>query len=253
MTVADVRIGVEEIPTITSELHPYLARFRALICGIARNKIVAGVRGQDAPSTSAKCSNLRIIQTPGHIDAIYNNRPPELTGPPIQIYHPVFATFIRELFDTTTTLLPRTLDMARELIDVSLEFYESELQRKAQLQKLKFWDSISIESTDYILDKSAIHPDGSITVHPPDGHRTAILIVELKNEIGEGSSDPIMQSERSWASICCSSMVGLFLPPYRSSTEGPCTVRPNPPSLVLSSDTGWDRRPVLDRHWSDLQ
>jgi len=99
--------------------------------------------------------------------------------------------------------------MAQELIAVSLRFYEDESLRRTELEKLEFWKPIL--SADYILDNSTIiHPDGTTTVHPPGGHRTAIQIVELKNEIGEGKSDPIMQAERSYASIFCSSGVGLF-------------------------------------------
>jgi len=172
------------------------------------------VRGRPSPSNAAKCSNLRTIQNPDNLDAVYNNRPSELSGPPIQIYHPAFAAFIRESLDTTITLTPEMLDMAKELIDVSLNFYEDELHRRTELENLELWGSIL--STDYILDKSIVHSDRSTTVHPPDVHRTAIQIVETKNEIGEGGSDPILQAERSYSSIFCSSEVSLF--PFTIST-----------------------------------
>ena len=98
--------------------------------------------------------------------------------------------------------------MARELIDVSLRFYEDELQRRAELERLEFWRSVL--SIEYVLGKTVIRPDGSITVHPPGGHQTPIQIIELKNEVGEGGSDPIMQAERSYTSIFCSPGVGFF-------------------------------------------
>ena len=213
MEATDVNVGIEKRPIITSKWRRYSVRFHTsgLICGIAREKIAELVRGQPPPSRAAKCSNLRNIQNPGHLDAIHNNRPLGLSGPPIQIYHPAFATFIRESLDTTTTLTPETLDMARELINVSLEFHEDELRRKTELEKLEFWRSIL--STDYASDSTVIDPDGSITVRPHGGRRTAIRIVELKNEIGEGKSDPIMQAERRYVSIFCSTGVGLFFFP----------------------------------------
>lgn len=34
------------------------------------------------------------------------------------------------------------LDMARELISVSLEFHEDELRRKTEFEKLTFWRSV---------------------------------------------------------------------------------------------------------------
>jgi hypothetical protein len=138
---------------------------------------------------------------------VYNCRPPDLSGPPIQIYHPAFATFIRESLDTTTELTPETLDMARELICASLEFYEDESQRKAALEKLTFWKSIL--STDHNLDSSSICADGSTSACSRGSRRIPVQIVELKNEIGEGGSDPIVQAERSHAAIFCSTRVGL--------------------------------------------
>jgi len=84
---------------------------------------------------------------------------------------------------------------------------EDELLRRGELENLKLWGSIL--STDYVLDKSIIHSDRSTAVHPPDGHRTAIQIVEIKNEI-RGGSDLILQAEHSYSSIFCSSGVGLF-------------------------------------------
>ena len=141
--------------------------------------------------------------------------------------------------------------MARELVDVSLEFYEDELRRKTELEKLEFWESIL--STDYTFDSVVIHPDGSTTIHPYSDRWTAIRIAEVKNEIGEGKSDPIMQAERSYASIFCSTGVGLFSSLYRPSTEGPCIVRVNSRSLMLSSNSGGDCRPAPDCHWGHLR
>lgn len=59
---------------------------------------------------------------------------------------------------------------------------------------------------------SFVRPDRSTSVQTPGGLRIPFRIVELKNEIGEGKSDPIVQGERSYASIFCSAEVGPFLP-----------------------------------------
>jgi hypothetical protein len=54
---------------------------------------------------------------------------------------------------------------ARELINISLEFYDDELQHRTELGKLKIWEPIF--SMDYASDNTIIHAEGSITVHPP--------------------------------------------------------------------------------------
>ena len=105
------------------------------------------------------CSNLRKIRNPNRLDAVVNNRS---LYPPIQIYHPAFATFIRELLDTTATLTPETPDVAREFINVSLGFCEDELRRERELAKSEFWKSTLM------------------------GVIGLLFGLESKNEIGEG-------------------------------------------------------------------
>lgn len=102
------------------------------------------------------------------------------------------------------------MGMAKNLIAASLTFYKNELHRKEALEQLQSWRSIVTE--EYTLANIAIRPDGSTSVHTRSGHRIPVQIVELKNEIGEGGSDPIMQAERSYASIFCSPRVSRFLP-----------------------------------------
>lgn len=72
---------------------------------------------------------------------------------------------------------------------------------KAELRK-------SISTIEYILDKSTIRPNGSTTIYASGGHQAVIQIIELKNKIREGKSDPIMQAKRGYTSIFCSAQVG---------------------------------------------
>ena len=92
-----------------------------------------------------------------------------------------------ESLDTTISLTPEALDTVEELAGVSLEFYEDELRRKTELEKLEFWKSTA--STNYTVRQYHHSSDGSTTVHPHEGHRAVVEVVELKNGTGEGRSD----------------------------------------------------------------
>ena len=134
-----------------------------------------------------------------------------MTGPPVQIYHPAFATFIRE----NSRLIPvgeltEELKQATKLIHASLDFFKEESDRKAKLHSLgTFGDLVSPEVN---VEARKIYPDGITTVFCPSaGQEATVRIVELKNDIGEGGSDPIIQAECGFALICSSARVTTSL------------------------------------------
>lgn len=176
---------------------------------------------------------------------MHNSRPPELYGAPIQIYHPAFTTFIRESLDTNANLTPEILKMAWELVSLSLEFYETKLERRAVLEKLGFWGSMT--TTEFNLDKITVCPDGVLTAQPDGGHQTVVQVLELENEIGVGGRDPIMKAERSYASIVCSADVGVFPFSCWPSIKELCVVRSDLQGLMLSSVPCGDCRPTPGR------
>ena len=119
------------------------------------------------------------LRTPAVLmQRMYNDRPLDPSGPPIQIYHPAFATFVQESVDTATTFTPETLDRAREFVSVSPGFHEDEFRWKGELERSEFWGS------------------------------TLMGVIGLLFE--SGGSDPISQTERSYASNVHSTGVGLF-------------------------------------------
>ena len=61
-----------------------------------QNIITKLANKHESPSTGSKHSVLWITQKESCKDVVYNSRPHNLTGPLVQIYHPAFATFIRE-------------------------------------------------------------------------------------------------------------------------------------------------------------
>ncbi len=64
---------------------------------VQREAVATAARKRDPPSTGAKNSTLRKTQKENQADAIYNGRPINLTAPPIEIYHPIFAKFQHEI------------------------------------------------------------------------------------------------------------------------------------------------------------
>jgi hypothetical protein len=140
--------------------------------------------------------------------AIYNGRPVEYTGPPIQIYHPAFATFIRESLDTTTKLTPELLNAAKKLIGTSLAHYPDALARRKALESLNLLESIPTCSMEFTIAKSVVRPDGSAIVDVGKSLTIPYEIMELKNEIGTGGMDPHTQAEYGYASIFCTPEVG---------------------------------------------
>jgi len=161
---------------------------------------------RESPSAGSKHSTLRLTQRASRVDAVYNSRPYELTGPPVQIYHPAFTTFIKEIsHPIPVEELAEELDLAVKFIFASLDFEEGS-DRRVKLNNLKILGDLV--SPKFKVDARKIFPDGTTTVFCPFAGEDAIVrVVELKNDIGEGGTDPIMQAECGFALICSSEMV----------------------------------------------
>ena len=102
------------------------------------------------------------------------------------------------------------LDNALDLIDASLNLYEDERSRQDQINNLKVLGDLF--SPKMTLESMVMRSDGKTTIHYPTILREAVVrIVEMKNEIGEGGSDPIVQAECGFVLICSSKEVALFL------------------------------------------
>ena len=133
-------------------------------------------RERESPFTESKLSTLLDTQREHRLDAVYNNRPHQLIGAPVQLYHPAFANFVREISEP--------VENAADFIYASLDFLRDERRRQP-----------------YLNEKT--------TVLCSSGEEAVVRIVELKSEIGEGDSDPIVQAECRFVLICSSKAVPL--------------------------------------------
>lgn len=120
---------------------------------------------------------------------------------------------------TTLDFSEEELDGALDFIDASLNFYQNESYRRAELHRLQaLGDLISPEIN---LEPKLIKPDGTLTVIEPISKQEAyVRIVEMKNEIGEGGSDPITQAECGFVLVCSSKKVTV-LPTTMAYTQLP--------------------------------
>jgi hypothetical protein len=168
-------------------------------------------RKRESPSAGSKHSALSVDRGEERKDAVYNHRPHLSTGPPVQIYNPAFATFIREMSHPPATLefSDKELGNALEFINITLDFYEDKVDRRSKIDELQVLGRLI--SPEINIDARVITPDGTTTITCPASRQEAtIRIVEVKNEIGEGGSDPIVQAECGFVLICSSKEVASF-------------------------------------------
>jgi hypothetical protein len=170
---------------------------------VQREDAAAAASKRDPPSTGAKNSTLLKTQQEKKVDAMYNGRPIDLTAPSIEIYHPIFAKFRREISlpIDKSSFTNDELSMTMELVNKSLAFYPDEVERVGEIK-----DAMDALVHDHVLQRielmrdrgKAYRPDGSIVVRCekfPKRDEAVTSFTEVKNGIGDGGSDPIQQAQ----------------------------------------------------------
>lgn len=149
-------------------------------------------------STAANPSdfaNLNIDENGQH--TILNMRPPSATGPPITLFHPVFAEFLQNFKDTKPAS-PQILKMIPKFAAAAGGIYGSENARRDTLGPL-FGD---LTGTTATVLKEVTVPGGQIDAAVvSDG--CLLWVEEWKNELCSTNSDATMQ-----AAICYSKFWG---------------------------------------------
>ena len=151
----------------------------------------------------------------------------------MQIYNPAFVTFIQEMSHSYDLMdfSNVELDGALDFIDASLDLYSDEASRRTRIDGLRVLGLL--RSQEITIDARAIAPNGVVTIPCPTSKQDAyVRIVEMKNEIGEGGSDPIVQAECGFVLICSSEKVAFSflialvslnsLPQYKPFRDASC-------------------------------
>ncbi|CAE6389813.1 unnamed protein product [Rhizoctonia solani] len=160
-------------------------------------------------SSSAMPKHFRVQQSgPAYINI---GRPAERTGLPIVLYHPVFGGFLTRL-RSNDPIEPEVYLRTREHFLVSQDLYEHENNNPRARDEATRTSLGGLLGN--ALQKITVHgvqADGVITGRDA----TPLMIMEMKNEIGAGSSDPSIQAAQSytrywssagarhWLNWCC--------------------------------------------------
>lgn len=109
------------------------------------------------------------------------------------------------------------LDVASDFRKLSLEVYDNEHERRKMIAKiLTFAGQTAFKMSEVTPDRRAFRPDGLVEIRlSPPGQGALLGVIcfqELKNEIGEGGSDPIRQAELNYKHLVSSKDVCHFIP-----------------------------------------
>ena len=139
------------------------------------------------PSTAARKNEFQLLNG-GNEPVILNARPPNATGLPITLMHPVFSEFLRQYHaPAPPQVLPDGYlrDLAQLRLDIA-GFYGSEIDRvKKILPSLQTLIGSTLIS---VTTENSAKLDGVALVR-----EFAKIILEYKNEIGEGGTDGSIQ------------------------------------------------------------
>ncbi|KAJ6501824.1 hypothetical protein DFH09DRAFT_850861, partial [Mycena vulgaris] len=181
-----------------------------------------------APSTAAQHNAMKKTQTTANPLAVFNGHPHPLVGPPITIYHPIFADFQR-LLNTPLDefpFQPGDLKMAAHLCEM-VSTYDSEATRAPDIDATltAFFGVGFSRATRWSNGKEYI-PDGSryvalilisLILSLP------VLLYEDKRAPGSGGCDPIVQGEQDYHTAIINKLA-----------EGVASVSPLPSFLLTT-------------------
>jgi hypothetical protein len=173
----------------------------------------------EAPADSAKSSNYTKSQITYSIyDGRYKaDKPRTSVSLPVQLFHPAFGYFLDNMKKDHVPVPDDIMHRTTEYMKAASAIYETESKRREKLTPL-LCDILGVD-IKMIMNADKTIPDGIVEVGKNNAH-SLLLLMEDKNEFGDGGSDPSTQAGlsagRCWAqSKVCGSMNNRisFLPP----------------------------------------
>ncbi|KAJ2932632.1 hypothetical protein H1R20_g4445, partial [Candolleomyces eurysporus] len=157
---------------------------------LQRYQKVVQTRGP-SPSAAAKSNEYLKLQKDS-ATAIHDGRLSRV-APPLEIFHPVFRLFLRLLRDPSHQPSPSDILAIQELFHYNRNIV-AESTRNSKLLPL-FAKLLGCTIAQYV------NPDGTtpdaMYIISIDGMTLAALVLELKNELGDGECDPSTQAGHS--------------------------------------------------------
>ncbi|CAJ0765531.1 14950_t:CDS:2, partial [Entrophospora sp. SA101] len=131
-------------------------------------------------------------------------RPPKYVGEPVVLYHPIFSDFLQDCEKddyVDKTLCVETL----KFLNTMSKFYKIELIRQSAIADFyhflfgKTFNDGSPKNDGYIMGTSVIN---GISLEIP------VILRDIKNEISQGSCDPVLQSAICYEKFWCGNWSG---------------------------------------------
>lgn len=150
---------------------------------------------QSAPAPSKVANSVRTYKAEQDKHPIYNGRPIELHGPPVEIYDETLAKLKHDLSDLSNAPEPSTeyIVQTANLFHASAPIYDSEALRTDAVNEPLKWllgadIQLSPKASEERSNKLATDRDGAICETLEDvscGKKAAVVAyLELKNELG---------------------------------------------------------------------
>ena len=129
--------------------------------------------------------------------------------PPITVYHPVFARFLQLMREEREGFTSKELNLAQNFICGALRGYSTKGERiRASGAMAQALHRQLFRTNDFPFARGYLELDGAVrSARAPNGFDTLSAIVEVKSEIGDGHSDPIVQAECDYVAIYSSDEV----------------------------------------------
>ena len=151
-----------------------------------QKKNIDTVNAMPGPSSAARLAYL-INNNDCRYPVIRNLRPSHARGPPISIFHGVFASFLRESANATVQMSSQYLDTLSRFMAAATAFYGNEMARQNAMSPL-LGELIGCRFKKYKTTNGARLDDASLV-----DEIFCTLIAEYKNDIGTGGCDGSIQ------------------------------------------------------------
>ncbi|KAJ7797491.1 hypothetical protein B0H13DRAFT_2168576 [Mycena leptocephala] len=167
-----------------------------------------------SPSTAAKNESMLQSQKVSAPTAIYNGRPSNLTGPPIFVYHPIFAQFVSEIQTKLDDFVfeEGDLEIAQGLSEALVRYYpyEHDMQEAVRPAFEVFLQWQNFKQKKLWSDGRSCEPDGYrptklptfYAANNPGFSAMVTEFSEAKLGLGTGGCDPIDQGEKDYLLVC---------------------------------------------------
>ncbi|CAG8696441.1 9038_t:CDS:2, partial [Funneliformis caledonium] len=158
---------------------------------------------------------------------IFNLRPPECSGPPVSLFHPVFGQFLVDYRNYVLNVPAKRYTQVLEFCNIVGQIYQNEGGRQNALRP--FFTSLfdGIQPVSIATDNGSIDDDVLLTDNKVFGEKAVSILWEYKNEIGTGGKDPSIQGgcghAKYWAQLqtvkirnnsCCPSIILAIAGPW---------------------------------------